>query len=63
MFIKIYIYTVIFIHTRFFDNPVSKCLIFKPISCMQLLFGLFSKIKKGPWTGFLHDFSTKMFLT
>ena len=37
---------------RFFDNPLSKCLIFKTISCMQWLFWVICKIMKGSRTGF-----------
>ena len=32
---------------RLFDNPPSKYLIFKKIYCMQWLFWLFTKVKRG----------------
>ena len=47
---------------RLFDNPLSKYLVLKRISCMQWLFGLFSKIKKGSGTSFWCTFSAWPFL-
>ena len=46
---------------RLFDNPLSKYLIFKRISCMQWLFWVITKIKQGSGTSFWCTFSAWCF--
>ena len=56
------------VKSRLFDNPFSKCLIFKMIFLHAIaVLGYLAKLERGLWLAFgahfLHDFYLKMFLT